>query len=103
LNFDFSEILRFDLALAVNRNSERIHDATEKLLTDRNLHDLIRALHRATLFDKSVVAQNSNADRLFFEVEDHARNVLTKVDHFARHRVFEAIDFSDPVTYRYDR
>ena len=99
--------LRNSLALmspfAVDRHAERVHDAAEERLADRNLHDLVRALDGGAFLDLGVVAENRDTDALFFEVEHHAGDAAAEVDQLAGHGLLEAVNLGDAVTDGDDR
>src|SRR5439155_7377707 len=62
---DRSRVLRFDVAFAVERASERIDDAPDERVTDRRFGDASGGADLAALDDSGVVAQDDRADGVF--------------------------------------
>ncbi len=94
---------RLERALAVDRLTERVHDAAEERLAHRDLDDAAGALDRVTLADGLVGAEDGDADVVLFEVQHHADDAARELDELARHRALEAVDASDAVADREDR
>ena len=100
---DDVEFLRVDRALAVDRLAERVDDAADQRRADRHLEDAAGALDRVAFGDVLVLAEDHRADRVALEVEREAVGVLRELQHFALHRVLQAVDAADAVRDRHDR
>ena len=86
-------------ALAVERQSQRADDAADHRFADRRGHDRARALDRIAFLNQRVFAQQHGADLIFFEVERDAEHIVRKRQHFAGHRLFQAVDARDAVAH----
>ena len=88
---------RLDRALAVERVAERVDDAAEQALADRDARHLAGAADGLALLDLLPVAEERDADVVLFEVEREADDVVLELEHLEGDRVFEAVDARDPV------
>ena len=88
---------RVDLALAVERAAERVDDAAEQLVADRDLEQAVGALDRVALDDLLPVAEQHGADVVGLEVQRQAGDVVRQLEHLERHAVLEAVDARDAV------
>ena len=86
-----------DRALAVDRVAERVDDAAEQALADRNVHDGAGALDGVAFLDVAVVAEDHDADIVGFEVQRHAADAAGELDHLAGLDIVEAVDAGDAV------
>ena len=86
--------------LAVDRIAERVDDAAEQPLADRNLDDGARALDGLALHDLAVAAEDHDADIVAFEVERHAAHAALEFDHLAGLHIVEPVDAGDAVADR---
>ncbi len=100
LHVDAHHLVVLDRALAVDRIAERVDDAAEQALADRDLDDGARTLDGVAFLDAAVVAEDHAADVVGFEVERHAAHAARKLDHLARLDVVETVDASDAVADR---
>ena len=88
---------RLDRALAIDRIAERVDDAAEQALADRDVDDGAGALDGVAFLDVAVIAEDHDADIVGFEVERHALDAARELDHFAGLHIVEAIDAGDTV------
>ncbi len=89
-----------DRALAVDRVAERVDDAAEQALADRNVDDRAGALDGRAFLDLGVRAEDHDADVVGLEVERHALDAVVELDHLAGLDVVEAVDAGDAVADR---
>ena len=88
---------RLDVALAVERVAERVDDAAEQGLADRDLEQAAGALDRVALDDLLPLAEQHGADVVGLEVQREAGDVVRQLEHLERHAVLEAVDARDAV------
>ncbi len=88
---------RGDLTLVVERAAERVDQAPQQLLSDRDPQQLTRPLHRVALDDLVPLAEEHGADVVLLEVEGEAGDAVRQLEHLQRHAVVEAVDARDPV------
>ena len=100
LHLDAAALGVLDRALAVDRVAERVDDATEQALADRNVDDGAGALDARTFGDLGVRAEDHDTDVVGFEVEGHALGAVVELDHLAGLDVVEAVDARDAVADR---
>ena len=91
-----------DVALAVERVAERVDDAAEQLLADRDLEQAAGALDGVALLDLVPLAEQHGADVVGLEVQREAGHVVRQLEHLERHAVVEAVDARDAVADRED-
>ena len=103
LNSAGPRLLEVDVALAVERPAERVDDAAEQRVADRDLEQAVRALDRVALLDVAPRAEEHGADVVGLEVEREAGDVVRQLEHLERHAVLEAVDARDAVGDRQDR
>jgi hypothetical protein len=96
----WAELGRVDVALAVERVAERVHDAAQQRLADRDLEQSARALDRVALGDLLPVAEQHDADVVGLEVQREADHVVRQLEHLERHAVLEAVDARNAVAHR---
>ena len=101
LELDGAGAFGFDFTLAVDRHAERVHDAAEKTLAGRNLHDAARGTDLVILLDCGDVTEKNGADFVLFEVLSQAVYGLTvgsnELEKLASHRVLQTVDAGDAV------
>ena len=97
LDFNLARFFRLDGALAVDGLAQGIDHAADQRFADGNLRDLAGALDDVALAHGLEVAQEHDADVVLLEVEHQAHDVLAKVEQFAGHGIFQAIDAGDAV------
>ncbi len=100
LDLDAAALGELDRALAVDRVAERVDDAAEQALADRNVDDRAGALDGRAFPDLGVRAEDHDADIVGFEVEGHALHAVGELDHLAGLDIVEAVDAGDAVTDR---
>ena len=88
---------RLDRALAVERIAERVDDAAEQPLADRDARHLAGAADGLALPDLLPVAEERDADVVLLEVEREADDVVLELEHLEGDRVLEAVDARDSV------
>ena len=101
--FERIELLRRDRALAVDRPADPVDDAADQRGSDRNLDDLARPADLLTLADLRRLAEQHDADVVFFEVESETEDVVSEVHELSGHGVVEAVDARDAVADGEDR
>ena len=89
--------LRGDRALVVERAAERVDDAAEQRLADRDLDDAAGRLDGVAFLDRGGVAEDDRADRLLLEVEGHAHHPARELEHLEGEGGVEAVDLGDAV------
>ncbi len=89
--------------LPVDRLTQRIDDATDERLTDRNARHLAGALDRASLGDLLPRAEQRHADVVGLEIEREPDHAVVELEHLHREAVLEAIDACDAVADLEDR
>ena len=89
--------LGVDRTLAIDRDAERIHDATNERVAGRRLDDAAGRAHLVALFDLLVLAEDDRRDGVLFEVEREAEGVLAEVEQLRGHAPREAVDARDAV------
>ena len=89
---------RRDRALAVERIAQRIDDAADDGVADRHFEQRAERADLVAFGDLEVIAEDDDADRVFFEVEDEPADLgAGELDHFAVHGAGEAVDAGDAV------
>jgi hypothetical protein len=101
--FDGAAGGRGDRPLVVERPAERVDDAAEERLADRDLDDATRGLDRVAFLDLGRAAEDDRADRLLLEVEGHPEDVARELEQLAREGGVEAVDLGDAVADLDDR
>src|SRR5262249_26363294 len=72
LHLDPAGVLGFDRPLAVDRLTERVHDAAEQSLTDRHLGDAAGPAYLVAFLDDLLLAHDRDTDVVLFEVQRDA-------------------------------
>ena len=94
---DRTELLRVDGPLAVDRTTERVHNAADHRLADGHLHDAPRAFHGVAFLDDRIAAEQNRADALLLEVQHETVDIVAEVQQLARHRLVQPIDMGNTV------
>ena len=101
LELDRAGAFGLDLALAVDRHTERVHDTAEQAFAGRNLHDAARSADLIIFLDCGDVTEKNGADLILFEVLGQAEHGLTvgsdELEKLASHRVLQTVNTSDAV------
>ena len=100
LDLDPAALGRLDRALAVDRVAERVDDAAEQGLADRNVDDRLGALDARAFGNFGVRTENHDADIVRLEVQRHALGAVVELDHLAGLDIVEAVDARDSVADR---
>ena len=87
-----------DWALAVNRLTERVHNAAKQTFANRNVNDFAETLNCVALFNAAVITKDNNTNIICFEVQGHALNAARKLDHLAGADIVQAVDTGDTIT-----
>ena len=77
--------------------AERVDQAAEQLVADRDLQQLAGALDGVALDDLVPVAEEHGADVVGLEVQRQADDVVGQLEHLERHAVVEPVDAGDAV------
>ena len=88
---------RLDRAQAVERIAERVDDAAEKALADRDAHHLAGAADRLALLDVLPLAEERDADVVLLQVERDADDAVLELEPLEGDAVLEPVDASDAV------
>ena len=83
--------------LAVERLAERVHDASEQALADRDLEQPSGRADFIAFLQLGVVTEHDDADLGLIEVQRKAGDATTEVEHLVEHRVRESLDPRDAV------
>jgi hypothetical protein len=107
LALDLPRVARVDVALAVDRTAQRVHDATDELGADRHFEHASRAANLVALLQLEVVAEDDGADVVLLEIQREGRDGVAglareHLEHLARHRLLQSVDASDPVLHLED-
>ena len=92
-----------DRALTVERVAERVDDAAEQRLADRDRRDLAGAADGIALLDLLPLAKERDTDVVLLEVEGEADDAVVELEHLERKAVLEAVDACDAVAEREHR
>ena len=94
-----ARLVGVDVALAVERAAERVDDAAEQLVADRDLEQPAGALDLVALLDLVPLAEQHRADVVGLEVQREAGHVVRQLEELHRHDVVEAVDARDAVRH----
>src|SRR5438067_10697 len=94
---DRAVLLGLDRALAVDRHPEGVDDAPDQRLPDRHLGDAVGPLDGVAFLDRLALTEQHDADLVLLEIEDHADDVVRKLQQLARHGLLEAVHARDAV------
>ena len=93
---------RFDRSTAVEWIPERVDDASEESLADRDACNPAGPPDRLALLHVLPFAEERGADVVLFEVEREADDSVLELEHFQRDRVLEAVGAGYPVPHLQD-
>ena len=91
-----------DRAFAVDGLAEGIHYATHHGVAHRYAHDATSALNLVAFFNLGVIAEQHDADLIFFQVHGDARQAMREAQQFTRHHLVEAMYAGNTVAQRND-
>ncbi len=97
MNSSGSPLGGLDRTLAVERVPERVDDAAEHSLADRDAHDLAGATDGLALLDELPLPEERNADVVLLQVERDADNAVLELEALERDAVLEAVDARNAV------
>ena len=97
LELERAALGRLDRPEPVERVAERVDDAAEQALADRDAHDLARAADRLALLHMLPLAEERGADVVLLEVERDADDAVLELEPLERDAVLEAVDAGDAV------
>src|SRR5690606_26489692 len=86
-----------DRALAVQGVPQRVDDAAEIAVADRDREDLAGPAGRLALLDLAEVTQDDDADLAHVQVQSQATGPVLELDELVRHRGGKALDVGDAV------
>src|SRR5690606_16443240 len=87
-----------DRTLAVDGLTQRVDDATEASLSDRDVRDALGATDGGPFLDGARVTEDRDAHVVVLEVQHEPVNLLVELDELAGHGAFQAVDARDAVT-----
>src|SRR5439155_21232558 len=87
----------FDRRTAVEGLAERVDDAPDQRLTDRNARDASGPLHTLALFDMLPLAEEGDADVVLLEIEGVAGDSVLELEHLHRDRGLQSVEVRDAV------
>src|SRR6185312_8716266 len=88
---------RSNRTLAVDRLAERVDNAPDHGLANRDGHNAASTLYLVAVFDILVFAEQHGAYLIFFEVQRDADNMTAKIDQLAGHDVLKTINSRDAI------
>ena len=102
LRVNLAGVCGVDRALVVERASERIHNATDELRSNRYFEHSCRAADFVALFQLEIIAEDDGADVVLFEVQGEGSDFLAgfggcDLEHLAGHRFGESVNAGDTV------
>src|SRR5262249_37655308 len=89
-----------DRPLSIDGVAEAVDHAAEKAFTHGDFHDGARPLNGVALFDGFVLAENTRADIVGFDVQCHAADAARELDHLAGLHIIETVHPGDAVAHR---
>jgi hypothetical protein len=100
LELDAAAFLGIDRALAVDRISKSVDNATHECRAYRNVEDTAGALDGIAFANAAVFTEESDTDVVLFEVQRHAHQVARKLKKLTGHAAREAVHAGDTVADR---
>src|SRR5690606_36016525 len=98
LDVDAATLRGIDRALAVDRVTKTVNDATKKFRADRHVNDGARTLDGVAFLDVAVVAEDHDADIVDLEVQRHTADTAREFDHFTCLDIVQAVNAGNTVT-----
>ena len=99
-NFRIAELFGFNFAQTVNRFTQGVDHAPQKLLADRHADDSVGAFDQIAFFNAFIRTENHDADAVFFQIERHAFNPGGKLHHFVGLHIVQTINLGNAVADR---
>jgi hypothetical protein len=87
----------------VDGPAQRVHHAADESVAHGDGHDAAGAPHFVAFLDLREIAEQHRTHLVFFQVHGDARHAVRKLDQFAGHDLFQAMDSGDAVAHRDDR
>ncbi len=100
--FDGVELIGEDRPFSIDRLAESVDHTANQRFANRNRHDAARALDFVAFPEVLVFAEQHRAHLVFFQVHGNAGNAVGKLDEFAGHDAFQAVDAGDAIAQRDD-
>ena len=97
LELERPRLARLDRRPAVERVAERVDDAADQRVSDRDARDLAGALDRLAFLDELPLAEERRADVVLLEVERDAGDAVLELEQLERDGVLEPVDAGDTV------
>ncbi len=85
LELEGAAALGLDLAHAVDRDAQRVDDATQELVADGHREDLARAAHGLSLLDPLEVTEHDDTDLAGVEVQGQAAGAVLELEELVGH------------------
>ena len=95
--FDRILSFTFDVALAIDRLAESIHDTTKKALADGNGEETACGADFVASLDASSGAEENATHFGFFKIESQAIDSAWKLDHFVEHDIAQTFDLGGTI------
>ena len=92
--------IALDRALAVKRVAKAVDNATQKTVTDRNVHDRLGALDGVAFLDLTVGTEDHDADVIGLEVKGHPHDATGEFDQLAGLYIVQTVNARNTVTDR---
>jgi hypothetical protein len=89
-----------DLALSVQRAAQRVDDAAEQLLANRDVQQLTRTAHGVALRDPFPLAEQHGADVVGLEVQGQPGDAVRELEQLEGHAVLKAVQPRDAICDR---
>ena len=100
-HFDRAAVGGAHWPLAVYRLAERVHDAGEQVVPDRDFHDAACGADAGAFLDGERVAHDDGADGVFFEVQRHAHDAAFEFKQLGIGGAREPVNLGDAVADLY--
>ncbi len=97
LHLEPAELVLRDGTLAVDRDTESVHDPADQRVADGDRDDAAGRGDELTLFDRVGVTEDHGADRLFLEVQGEALRAALELEQLVDRGVRQAGDARDAV------
>ena len=96
-HFNVAVFVCLDVAVTVNRLSQRIDYAADNRIAYRNLHEAACSFYRVAFLNGFGIPQKNRTYVAFFQVHSHAVNAIGQFEQFTGHTIFQAVDMGDTV------